>query len=116
MGRGANKISRAEQILRDDPDLLELGRRVVADVLEALVDTCESTFPRGASLRVIDRKGKRRILRGEEDVTKVASQAFNVVMPQEQKHDLWQSEPRELVRLIAVIVWGAGDALQYAGE
>lgn len=113
MGRGANSGGRGEQIRRTSDNLHVLAMQIVTDVVRAFSSDCVSTFPRGATLRVLDRKGGRRVLNGENDVTQLAGRILYFTLTQSQRREVWVGDPRGLVRAIAFGLYGDGAALRY---
>jgi hypothetical protein len=115
MGRGAGANSRGSQARRPAPrDIHEAALRVIQDVIQVFVDDCVSTFPHGAALRVFDRKGGRRILHGEADVTQLAWRILFFTLPASEREAAWRGDPRDLIRLVALGLYGEEDALHCA--
>lgn len=114
VGRGANNLGETNGSKGTRFDLSEKGRRAAEDVIEVFVADCVSSIPRGATLRVLDRKGGRRILHGDKDVTRLARRITYFSVQQNLDELAWTANPLELVRTIALSLYGDEGALDCA--
>jgi hypothetical protein len=74
-------------------------------------DQFGATFPPGATLRVVDRTGGRRILYDEIEVTHVAARILHFNFPETLHEQAWIGAPEDIIRLIALGLYGDEEAL-----